>query len=134
MKHSSLAAWLCLLAFLMDGGTGLFLIFAPDFTLGMMGLDSAGVPLAYLRFIGAFVFAIGSLYGIAWRSLLAERFIEWSVLWIATAWMRLCVGSTVLVMILSGTLPSAWSSVPVADLGLGIFQFWYLLRAKHRNG
>lgn len=134
MKTNLLVVWVSLLAFVMDGGTGLLLIVAPGVALGMMGIDAGDAPLAYLRFIGAFVFAIGTLYGMAWRSFVAERFVEWSVLWVATAWARLCVGSTTLVLILSGSLDSAWSSVPVADLGLGVFQLWYLLRSKYCNG
>ena len=134
MKVGPLASWICGLAFLMDAGTGLSLIIAPAFTLGLMGLDPVVAPLAYLRFIGAFVFAVGCLYGLAWRYLKEERWAEWSVLWVATGWVRLCVGTTVLVLLLTKQLDTAWSSVPLADLGLAIFQFSYLARARRNNG
>lgn len=111
----------------------MMLIALPAFTLTMMGLDPAGEPLAYLRFIGAFVFAIGTLYGLGWRYLKSGRVVEWGVVWIATAWARLCVGTTVLGLIVSGGLSVAWISVPIADLGLGLFQFWYLARIKRAD-
>ncbi len=134
MKVRSFATWVSLLACVMDGGTGLFLVFAPAFTLGLMGLDSMGAPLPYLQFIGAFVFAIGTLYGVAWYYLKRGSWVEWRMVWLATAWARLCVGSTVLGLILTGRLEVAWISVPVADLGLGLFQFWYLARTKRVDG
>lgn len=134
MKTNRLIEWVCLLACLMDAGTGILLIAAPAFTLRLMGLDSASEPIVYLRFIGAFVFAIGSLYGLGWRYLKSGRMIEWSVVWVATGWARLCVGTTVLGLIASGGLNVAWISVPVADLGLGVFQFWYLQKMKRNNG
>ncbi len=134
MKTNRLIEWVCLLACLMDGGTGLILITAPAFTLGLMGLDPLAEPLAYLQFIGAFVFAIGTLYGLGWRYLKKGRVLEWSVVWVVTAWARLCVGTTVLGLIISGSLNVAWISVPFADLGLGIFQFFYLARMKRSNG
>lgn len=133
MKTNRSIEWICVLACLMDAGTGMMLIALPAFTLTMMGLDPAGEPLAYLRFIGAFVFAIGTLYGLGWRYLKSGRVVEWGVVWIATAWARLCVGTTVLGLIVSGGLSVAWISVPIADLGLGLFQFWYLARIKRAD-
>lgn len=134
MTMKPLAIWVSVLALVMDGATGALLILAPGVALQLMGLDPAQAPPAYLRFIGAFVFAVGILYGVAWRAFIAERYVEWSVVWIATAWIRLCVGCTVFGLVLSGSLAVGWSSVPAADLGLGTFQFWYLLRAKYVNG
>lgn len=123
--------WLCLGAFAMDSGTGVSLLFAPLFTLNLMGVDTAGVPEVYIRYIGAFVFAVGTLYGWALSSLRKGRLIEWRTLWLATAWARVCVGVSVATLILSGSLEAAWWSVPGADLGLALCQ---VLTAGKRGG
>src|SRR5690606_4992974 len=59
--------WLCLLAGGMDGASGLLLIFAPALALRLMGVPAiGGEALIFIRFIGAFVFGVGMLYGVAW--------------------------------------------------------------------
>lgn len=133
MKAKGIVGWVCQLAFLMDAGTGVLLVAAPAFCIGLMGLDAEVEPEAYMRFIGAFVFSIGCLYGLAWRYLKADRVLEWRALWLATGWARLCVGTTVLGLILAGQLSVAWASVPVADLGLGVFQLVHWVRTKEAD-
>lgn len=123
MKVAGWKKALCAVAGSMDAGTGLLLIAAPQLTVLLMGLDSEATPVAHMRFIGAFVFAIGSLYFVALRYAGAGRVSEWRALWIATAWARLCVGSVVAWLIARGDLEVAWISVPLSDLTLGALQF-----------
>lgn len=126
LKAGKFAIWICLLAGAMDASTGALLVAVPRVALSLMGLEPQGEPLAYLQFIGAFVFAVGSLYLWGWYLLGRNRVREWRALWIATAWARTCVGVTVLGLMLSGRLAMAWASVPVADLGLAAIQYCYL--------
>lgn len=126
--------WLSLLAGAMDTATGVFLIAAPALTLNLMGLSGETAPTAYLQFIGAFVFAIGSLYLWGFCLLARKRLLEWRVIWIATAWARFCVGITVGFLILIGRLPVMWISVPLADLGLAMVQVLYLRGVWKRDG
>ncbi|MBC2607122.1 hypothetical protein [Pelagicoccus albus] len=125
-----IALWVCIIAVLMDGGTGVLLVTAPAFTIRLMGMNPDLEPLAYMQFIGAFVFAVGSLYGFALKNLMCGRVSEWRALWFATAWARLCVGSTVAGLILTDRLDPSWISVPVVDLGLAVFQFWLLAKSR----
>lgn len=106
----------------MDTSTGVLLLLVPSLSLTLMNLGETTAPIAYLRFIGAFVFAVGTLYFAAWRLADLGRLVEWRILWLATAWARLCVGTTVSILIASGALEVGWVSVPVADLGLGVYQ------------
>lgn len=130
MKATRWKATLCLLAGAMDGATGACLLLAPNLALRLMGVASPPEQLAYLRFIGAFVFAVGGLYLVGWRLARAGRSPEWQTLWLATAWLRLCAGSCVAVLIFAGALSWQWVSVPLSDLGLAAYQFGSGLKAR----
>lgn len=122
-----------LAAGLMDSLTGLALIGFPHATAHLMGVTATPETAPYLRFLGAFVFAIGSLYIVGERYALAKRFTEWALLWRTTAWVRLCVGTTVLGMIITGALEIAWLAVPLADLSLAVYQFLNRAPAAQRR-
>lgn len=123
MKSRNWPSIICLCAGAMDTATGLGLLLVPHLTLTLMGLAAHEGLAAYLRFIGAFVFGVGGLYLAAWQCCRLGRPIEWRVLWLATAWLRLCVGITVTILIATASLDWLWISVPISDLGLAAYQF-----------
>jgi uncharacterized protein YjeT (DUF2065 family) len=123
-----------LAAGLLDASTGLALIAMPDLTRQLMAVGLDEVPLPSLRFLGAFVFAIGSLYLWGYYGLRRRHTDLWLTLWKATAWVRFCVGTVVLVQIASGELERAWISVPMTDLGLGLFQYFTVKLFNPENG
>ncbi len=110
-----------------DVSTGLGLVFLPAWTLALMGIDSSLYPLSIIRFIGTFVFGVGSLY--LWGIYFQMKTGKWELLrmvWLATAWMRACVAVVTGWMVYSGDLAAGWISVPLTDALLGIFQFVWI--------
>jgi len=119
-----------LLAGATDTITGALLLLAPSRTLTLMGLFGppiAARPDELLRFIGAFVFAVGTIT--LWP--LVRR--EWlGFVFAATAWVRICVGSYVAIAIYTGRLDVGWVSVAVIDLGLAAIQIAWRRRLEGR--
>jgi hypothetical protein len=115
---------------LLDSATGMGLITIPAFTLQMMGMDPAAYQLGLIRFIGIFVFSVGSLYlwGLFFQSRQGTSSLK--SVWLVTIWIRLCVGSILLGMILSHTLSTSWGLVSLTDLSLAAFQIWWLKRNR----
>jgi len=121
---------LCLVAGGLDLGTGLSLVAVPQWILPLMGVDVPGSDgLVYLRFVGAFVAAVGASY--LWV-LAAPRERLRTVLGV-TILFRLAAGGYSLAAIALGTLPIAWISVPVTDLGLVALQSWLLAKGAGRH-
>lgn len=120
---------------LVESATGIGLVLVPDLVLELMGHPVNRYPLELVRFIGAFVFAVGGLY--LWGVCFSRK--EYSVgpmlyAWLATGWVRLCVALVTGTMVLSGALTIAWISVPLTDAALGLFQlFWILNRRSSKN-
>jgi hypothetical protein len=122
-KHRLFVYIFSLLAGAMDSTTVLFLIVAPETTLKWMGISSPGYSLELIRFIGAFVLAVGSIY--LWALWWSQKHSSWTILihaWMGTAWVRICVGVVTSLMIFEGSLSSEWASVPVIDFIFAIFQ------------
>jgi len=118
----------------VDSATGLALIFAPIATLGMMGVDTGAYQPALLRFIGAFVFANGSLY--FWGIRFANRRSSQEPLryaWMVTAWVRLCVAIVTGSMVGNGALGVEWISVPITDAVVGLFQIWWIVKDRSQS-
>ena len=112
---------------LMDAATGIGLVFLPVLTLQLMGLDAGAYATSLIRFIGTFVFASGGLY--LWGLILGKRTSSREPLyfaWVATSWIRLCVGTSTGIMIAIGELSPGWLSVPMADLSIAIFQLYLI--------
>lgn len=125
-----MARWLALGAGAMDFGTGLGLVFVPGWVLPLMGVATPGTDaLVFLRWVGAFVGAVGASYLWAWWKGGSERLR--SVLEV-TAIFRLAAGGFSAAAIVRGWLSMAWLSVPVTDLALVAAQVWMLsvLRAR----
>lgn len=120
------AVWLALLAGGLDLATGLGLVAVPAFVLARMGAPAPGAEaLVFLRWVGAFVAAVGFCYlwALARRDVARLRFtLE------LTIWFRLAAGLFSGWAIASGRLPVVWSSVPATDLALAAAQAWLLGR------
>ena len=129
-KLEQLAVWLALGAGGLDFCTGLALVFVPAFALKLMGAAPLGAEaLVYLRWIGAFVGAVGFSYlWSLWRSdvALLRAALE------LTVWFRLAAGGYSAWAVVTGALPLIWVSVPVADFALAAVQVWLLLRGVFR--
>jgi hypothetical protein len=126
INHARIARLLALFAGLLDCGTGVGLVFLPEKVLPLMRVP---VPteeaLVYLRFVGAFVAAVGSTY--LWALLRGgigrlRDMLEFTILF------RLAAGSFCTVCIVRGWLAPAWSSVPASDFALVAIQLWLVTK------
>ena len=125
-----LARRLALLAGALDFGSGLGLVALPAAMLPLMGLPVPGEEaLTFVRFVGAFVAAVGACYLWALRRP-GERL---RVVLGATLWFRLAAGSYVLGAVLRGSLDASWLTVTAADYGLIVAQLWLLARGAERE-
>lgn len=125
----------CLVVGAMDLATGLLLIGTPIGTLRLMGIAAAPAEPIYLRFVGVFVAATGSLYLLPWvgGSVSGGMPRARSVLE-ATALVRACVAAFVTASIASGALEPAWASVALTDGVLALAQALLLRRvADHAS-
>lgn len=110
----------------MDAATGLGLLAAPAFTLARMGAAVPGAEaLAYVRFSGAFVAAVGAAYLVALARGGSERLrgaLEF------TALARLAAGGAAAAGVAAGQFDRAWLIVAATDLGCAALQAWMLRR------
>jgi len=109
----------------MDFLTGLGLVFAPGRVLPLMRVAvPAGDGLVFLRWMGAFVAAVGAsyLWALARGGGRLRAVLEFTILF------RLAAGGFSAAAIGLGWLPAAWASVPAADLALAVAQVWLLTR------
>ncbi len=124
------AQLLALAAGSLDFATGLALAFAPAFTLRLMLITDPLGPEAqiYLRFVGAFVAAVGFsyLYALA-RGTVADL----RAAFVFTIPFRLSAGVFTSIALALHWLPLPWLSVPVTDFALVVLQL-YLLRTTLR--
>jgi hypothetical protein len=111
----------------MDLLTGLGLVFAPGLVLPLMQVAvPAGDGLVFLRWVGAFVGAVGASYLLAVARGGAERLryvLEFTIPF------RLAAGCFSAAAVALGWLPVMWASVAVTDLALAGVQGWLLGRA-----
>lgn len=114
------------LAGAMDFLTGVALVFAPAPTLRLMQVAPPGAEaMVFLRWVGAFVGAVGASYLLAaWNG--SETRLR-AVLSL-TVVFRLAAGGYSAAAIWAGWLSPAWASVPVTDLALVVVQLWLLGR------
>ena len=116
----------------MDFTTGLGLVLVPAVTLGWMGVDVPGVDaLRFVRFVGAFVAAVGASYGVA---LLREEeaalraAFEWTLL------VRASVAAFLGAAVTCGLFERQWMVVALTDLACAIAQAWFLWKGIERDG
>ena len=122
----TLARWLATGAGAMDFLTGLGLVFAPALVLPLMRVAMpAGDGLVFLRWVGAFVGAVGASYlltVVLGGSVRLRAVMEFTIPF------RLAAGGFSGAAVLLGWLPAMWASVPVTDLALVGVQVWLLKR------
>jgi hypothetical protein len=111
-----------------DGFTGLMLMFAPSFTLELMGIGTLPLEPVYMQWIGAFVFSVGFSYFLPFLSANAEardrRML--SILEI-TAFVRVVIATFTAVSVTRGRLDPAWISVTLTDAILAATQVTILM-------
>lgn len=117
------------LAGLTDTGTGLLLLFAPAWTLHLMGVSHPPRPIWYASYIGVFVFGVGISYFAVLRSRWAQsaRATCWRTQWMLTALIRAAVAIFILAQIAIGAMQPAWIAVALTDGVYALIQ-WIGLR------
>jgi len=128
VKPSRGVAAFALGAGLCDAATGAALVAAPLWTLGRMGIDPLPVEPVYLRWIGAFVLAVGLAYLYPFLLATGRRAARLATVFEVTALARGAVALTAGGAILAGELASAWAGVPLFDAALAIAQLVLLSR------
>lgn len=114
----------------MDAVTGLLLIFAPAWVLGILGIELPGKDaIIYLNWIGVFVMAVGLSYGFA----LGRRPGAVEATWGFTAMARLLVALFLTSQIVGGQLETAWAVVAASDAVVAVVQGIVLLRGGRKG-
>ena len=132
MNRTRLSRWLTLyqwLAGLCDVTTGMLLVFAPGWTLSLMGVRHTPQPIEFAAFIGVFVLSVGLAYWYAaCQPMNTVNSARWQTVWWLTALSRSLVACFLGWKIFAGNLEVAWLAVAATDGVLAIFQ-WLGLRA-----
>lgn len=105
---------------LCDAGTGALLIAAPAGTLHLMRLHIVPEPVAFVRFIGAFVGCVGLSY--LWAAL-RWPMREWRGQWSVTALIRSGVAICLATQIAAGAMEGGWIGVVATDAILAAVQW-----------
>lgn len=120
--------WLILYQYaagLCDTGTGLVLVAAPAWTLGLMGLSIIPQPVAFVRYIGVFVFSVGLTY--LWAALrwphTEHAHIGWATQWKITALIRTLVALFVVWQVTTGEIENKWITVALSDGAFALIQW-----------
>lgn len=111
------------LAGLCDATTGILLVFTPVLALRLMRIEAVPADLVHVRFVGAFVGAVGLSYlvplafarGVRRNELLRGQMLT-------TTLIRLSVAAYSGYAVAAGLLERAWISVPLSDLALASIQ------------
>lgn len=121
---------------LCDAATGLALIAAPVWTLGRMGIAAAPAEPVFVRWIGAFVLAVGLsyLYPFLLRASGSARLGErlatvFEVATLARGLVAVVAGGA----IAGGLLERAWLGVPLFDAAVAAVQIVLLRRGGLRH-
>ena len=113
---------------LSDTTTGLLLIVAPAWTLGLMRVHALPAPLAFAGFVGAFVLPVGVSYlwiAAKWP-LSAANSSVWATQWRITALIRTLIAVFLAAQLVTGRMELAWMSVAVTDGALASIQWFGL--------
>lgn len=128
MSIVKIARLLALVAGSLDFLSGLGLVFSPQRVLPLM---CVGIPanesLVYLRFVGAFVLAVGACYLLALVRGGMDRLCATLELTIP---FRLSTGIFSATALSLGWLSRGWVSVPIADFVLVGLQLWLLAQLR----
>jgi hypothetical protein len=125
MKRNGLLKWWSAGVGAMDALTGLGLMFVPVWVLACLRIEAPSAEaIVFLRWIGAFVCAVGLSYGLA----LFGRKGWGEASWIMTSLARLMVALFLTVQMLRGELEPAWSVVALSDAAVAFVQLTVLWR------
>lgn len=123
-----LARGLAFCAGAMDAATGAGLVALPGLTLAVMGVATPGAEaLVFLRWVGAFVGAVGVSYLLALARGGAPRLravFEFTILF------RVAAGGYCAFAVLAGALEPRWIVVALTDGALAATQLWLLGRRE----
>jgi hypothetical protein len=115
----------------MDLLTGLALLIAPAITLARMGATPvAGETIAFVRFVGVFVAAVGATY--LW-AVAANDALRLRVALVITLFFRAGAGLYSSAMVAGGGFGHAWLIVSGTDLGCVGVQAWLLAKGVGRD-
>ena len=105
---------------LSDTSTGLLLLFAPAWTLRLMGVTQAPHPIFFASYVGIFVLCVGATYLWILPGRLASPSYAayWRTQWLITAFFRSMIALFVITEITLGTMERAWIAVAITD---GVF-------------
>jgi hypothetical protein len=105
---------------LSDTLTGLLLLFAPAWTLHLMGVSQVPQPLFFASYVGVFVLCVGATYLWVPASRLTSlpRSACWRTQWLITALFRSLIAIFVFAEIAVGTMERGWIAVALTD---GVF-------------
>ena len=121
-----------LAAGLMDFTTGVGLVAVPALTLHAMGVATPGAEaLTFVRFVGAFVGAVGASYLVALASGRLDRL--WAVFRVTTLF-RVAAGSFVAWAVATGQLEARWLTVTATDIVIAAAQVWFAGREPKAHG
>ncbi len=114
---------------LCDTSTGLLLLFAPAFTLHMMGITRRPQPLFYASYVGVFVLCVGASYLVVPGTGLARAVggTCWRTQWLLTALFRTAVALFVIGQVVVHAMQPAWLAVACTDGTFAAIQ-WLGLR------
>ena len=114
----------------VDAVTGMLLMFLPEMTLGLMGINISYTDWVFIRFVGAFVFGVGTSYLFGFFAVLKRNnWEEMGFVWKITAWVRLVIFVFMSVSIMTGLLEPSWIAVPVTDGSVALLQgYWVFIR------
>lgn len=126
IRTETMAKALAAAAGAMDFSTGVGLVALPGLTLACMGVAAPGAEaLVFLRWVGAFVGAVGASYLVALarggRGRLRGVFET-------TLLFRAAAGGYCAAAVASGALEPRWLAVTATDLALAAAQGWLLRR------
>ena len=115
----------------LDLLTGLALVAAPAFTLGVMGAPApGGEALLFVRFVGVFVAAVGASY--LWAAWFAKT-VAFRLALQLTLFFRAGAGVFASVAVATTALPMAWIAVAITDLLCVAIQVWLLTTGVGRD-
>jgi hypothetical protein len=114
----------------MDALTGMLLIIAPAAALGLLQIEPPSPDaLVFLSWIGVFVMAVGLSYGLA----LGKHRGRGETVWLFTSLVRMLVAVFLTVMIVRGSLASAWAVVALSDGAVAVVQMVVLRKGWWRE-
>jgi len=128
MPTAKIARLLALVAGSLDFFSGLGFVFCPQRILPLMRVETpTAEALIYLRFVGAFVLAVGACYLFALVRGGLDRLraaLEFTIPF------RLSTGAFSATAIGLGWLSTGWAGVPVVDFALVSLQLWLLVKLR----